>query len=159
MAGRLEPPPGALALAGGLVGVFRTVVQVPVLSVLDAREHVPLRSPRAFELIRADDSWDGGPPLEELAAALLGRVRVAPPLHQGVEDVAILIHGAPEVVAFTVERQKYFIERPLVARLGAPPAQLMGVCVSKLPTPVPHGFVRQGDTAFGHQRFDIARAE
>jgi hypothetical protein len=109
VAGRLEPPHGAFALAGGLVGVFRTVVQVSVLSVLYVREYVPLRSPIAFELIRDDDSWDVGQPLEELAEELLCSVLVAPPLHQDVEDVAILIHGAPEVVAFTVDRQTHFI--------------------------------------------------
>jgi hypothetical protein len=87
VAGSLEPPHGAFAWAGGLVGVFRTVVQVSVLSVLYAREHVPLRSPITFELIRDDDSWDVGQPLEELAEELLGRVLVAPPLHQDVEDV------------------------------------------------------------------------
>jgi hypothetical protein len=92
------------------MGVFRTVVQVSVLSVLYAREYVPLRSPIAFELIRDNDSWDVGQPLEELAEERLGRVLVAPPLHQDVEDVALLIHGAPEVVAFTVDSQHHFIE-------------------------------------------------
>jgi hypothetical protein len=109
VAGRLEPTHDAFTLAGGLVGVFRTAVQVSVLSVLYAREHVPLRSPIAFELIRDDDSWDVGQPLEELVEELLCSVLVAPPLHQDAEDIAILIHGAPEVVAFTVDRQKHFI--------------------------------------------------
>jgi hypothetical protein len=110
VAGGLEPSHGPFPLPRGLMGVFRTVVQVSVLSVLYAREYVPLRSPIAFELIRDDDSWDVGQPLEELAEERLGRVLVAPPLHQDVEDVALLIHGAPEVVAFTVDSQHHFIE-------------------------------------------------
>src|SRR4029434_2662582 len=41
-----------LTLAGRLMRVVRTVVQVSVLPVLDAREPLPLRSPIAGELIR-----------------------------------------------------------------------------------------------------------
>jgi putative ABC transport system substrate-binding protein len=39
-----------------------------------------------------DHAWDVRHPLEALAEALLGRLRVAPPLSEDVEDVVVLIH-------------------------------------------------------------------
>jgi hypothetical protein len=69
-----------LTLAGRLRRMVRTVVQVSVLPVLDAREPLPFRSPIACELIRDDDPRDGGQLRAKRAEARLCRVRVAPPL-------------------------------------------------------------------------------
>jgi hypothetical protein len=60
---RLEPPYGALPLARRLVGIFRTVVQIAMLPVLDTREHLPLGGTIAWQLIRDDDSRHIGQPL------------------------------------------------------------------------------------------------
>ncbi len=48
----LHPP---FPLAGRLVGVFRTVIQIAVLAVLHARQDLPLGRAIAFQLIRDDD--------------------------------------------------------------------------------------------------------
>ena len=48
----LHPP---FPLAGQLVGVFRTVIQIAMLAVLHARQDLPLRRAIAFQLIRDDD--------------------------------------------------------------------------------------------------------
>jgi|GEM_PF-1832679 len=98
--GGRAPLHAPLTLAGRLMRVVHTVVQVSVLPVLDAREHLPLRSPIACELIRDDDPRDGGQPCEERAEERLCRVRVAPLLYEDIEDVAVLIHGPPESVTF-----------------------------------------------------------
>ena len=45
---RLEPPQGALSLAGQLMRVFRTIVEVAVLAMFYTREILPLRSPIAL---------------------------------------------------------------------------------------------------------------
>jgi hypothetical protein len=47
-----------------------------------------------------------------------------------------LIHRPPQIVTLTVNREKAFIQMPLVARSGAPAPQLMGVCLAKLPAPL-----------------------
>ena len=45
---------------------------------------------------------------------------VAPALHQDIEDVVVLIHGPPEVIASTIDGQKRFVHVPLVTRPRAP---------------------------------------
>ena len=56
--GGLEPLHAPLPLAGGLVGVLRTVIEIPVLAVLNTRQNFPLRCAVAFEFISNDPPWD-----------------------------------------------------------------------------------------------------
>jgi hypothetical protein len=58
--GGLEPLHASLLLAPGLVGVFRTIVEVAMLPMLHARQHLPLRSPIALQLIRDNDAGHVG---------------------------------------------------------------------------------------------------
>ena len=75
---RLEPPHGALPLAGRLVGVFRPVVQIPVLPMFHARQDLAQGRPIAFQLIRNDHPRYIGPSLQELADESFRRVLVPP---------------------------------------------------------------------------------
>jgi hypothetical protein len=77
-------------------------------------------------------------------------------LHQDIKDIAVLVDGAPQVVAFAIDRQKDLIEVPLVARSGTSAAQLVGIRPPEHPAPIPHRLIRQNDTAFGHQLFDVS---
>jgi hypothetical protein len=52
---RLEALHPALPLAGGLVGILGAIVEVAVLAVFHARQHLPLRRLVAFKPIRAED--------------------------------------------------------------------------------------------------------
>ena len=155
----LEPSHDPFPLPRGLVGVFRTVVQVSVLSVLDAREHVPLRSPIAFELIRDDDSWDVGLPLEELAEELLGRVLVPPALYKNIEDIALLVHRPPQIVAGASDREEHLVQVPLVAGFGASMPESIGIPLTELAAPFADGFVGHHDPTGEQQLFDIAVAQ
>jgi hypothetical protein len=47
-------------------------------------------------------------------------------LRQDIEDVPLLIHGPPEIVPLTVNREKDLIQRPFIARSGTSTAQLSG---------------------------------
>jgi hypothetical protein len=52
--GRLEPLHPSFPLAGGLMGVFRTIVQVPVLPMFDTGQELAQGRPLTLELIRDD---------------------------------------------------------------------------------------------------------
>src|SRR5687768_14997990 len=111
----LHPP---FPLAGRLVGVFRTVIQIPVLAVLHARQDLPLGRPIAFELVRDDHPRHIPAALEQLAEEFLGRVLVPPTLDQDIQDMTVLIHRPPEIVACATNRQEYLIQVPLVPGLS-----------------------------------------
>jgi hypothetical protein len=149
----------ALPLAGRLVRVLRTVVEVPMLTVLDTREPLALRRAIALELLRHEPPGDVLTAFEELAEELLGRLLVAPPLHEDVEHYAVLIHRPPQRVPFLVDRDEHFVQMPLVTRPGTPATALIRILLPELPAPLAHGFVRHEDPTDEQQLFHIAVAE
>ena len=77
---------------------------------------------------------------------------VATALHENIEDIAILIHRPPEVMALAMYREEYLVQVPLVAWLGSPATPLIGVCLAKLPAPLADGFIGH-DGATDEQKF------
>src|SRR5262245_1623241 len=147
----LEPLHAIFSLACGAMGVFTAVVEVAALAVFHAGQDLALGCAVALELIRDDDPGHILEPLEQLAKELLGRLLIPPTLHQDVEHVIVLIDGAPQVMAFTIDGQEDFIEVPLVPWLGASTLQLIRVVLSKLQTPLADGLMGDVDTAFKEQ--------
>jgi hypothetical protein len=117
--------------------VFRTVVEIAVLPMLDTGQEFPLRCAIAFELVGDDHPWYVGQTLEQLPEEFLGGILVPPTLDKDIEDMAVLIHGPPEAVSLATDREEYLVEVPLVARSGGPPPELVGVLLAKFPGSVP----------------------
>src|SRR4030095_13856747 len=62
----------------------------------------------------------------------------------------VLIHGAPQVMALPIDRQKHLVEVPLVPWLGASTLQLNGVVLPQLQTHPPEGpFGQKIETLYG----------
>src|ERR687896_1621658 len=66
---------------------------------------------------------------------------------------------APEIMAFAGDGERDLIKMPLVSRVGPAAPQLIGIGLSELPTPIPHGFVGQDDPTLGHELFDVPVAQ
>src|SRR5688500_2814972 len=134
----LHPP---FPLAGRLVGVFRTVIQIAVLAVLHARQDLPLGRAIAFELVRDDHPRNVLAALEQLAEECLGCVLVPPSLDQDIQYMTVLIDRPPEIMALAADRERHLVQVPLIARPGTSTAQLIGVLLAKLATPFPDRLV------------------
>jgi hypothetical protein len=52
--GRFKPLHAPFPLAGRLVGVFGSIIQIAVLAVFDTGKQLPLRGAVALELVRAE---------------------------------------------------------------------------------------------------------
>jgi hypothetical protein len=154
-----KPLHALFALAGGLVGMLRTVVEVPMLAVLDPRQYLPLGRAIALELIRDDHPRDILTAFEELAEELLGRLLVPPSLHQDIEYHAILIHGPPQIVALFVDGDEHLIQMPFITRARTAPPQGIRIRLAKLATPLADRFVRHDDPPDKQELFDVAMAE
>ena len=84
MPGGLEPLHAPLPLAGGLMGVLRTVIEIPVLAMLYTWQDLALRRAIAFELLRDDDPRHVGQAFEEFAEKLLRRPLVPAALDENI---------------------------------------------------------------------------
>src|SRR5262245_24966422 len=139
--------------------VLRAVVKIPMLAMFHAREDLALGRAVALELIRDEHPWPVLQPLEQLAEKLLRRLLIAPALHQNIEDVIVLIHGAPQVMALAIDGQKDFVQMPLVTWLGASVLQLIGVILPKLQTPLADGLMGHVDAALEEEFLHVAVAQ
>jgi len=156
---RLQPLHPPLSLADGLMRVLRSVVQIAVLPMFDARKNLLLRRAIATQFIGHDDPWDVLAPFQELAKESLGGLFIAPALHENIEDISLLIHCPPERVALALDRQKHLIQTPLIAGARAPTMQLLRVRLTKLATLFADRLIRHHDTAGKQQLFNIPIAE
>jgi hypothetical protein len=93
---RLEAAHHLLVHPRWLVRVFRPVVQPLVLAVFDVQTEVPVWRRIAFELVGDQHPRRTSMLPEQLAHQALGRVPVAPALHQHVKHRAMLVHRGPQ---------------------------------------------------------------
>jgi hypothetical protein len=100
------------------------MVQGAVPPVFDAWQDLPLGGSVAFQLIGDDDPWNVLASFEALAEEFLHGRLISPALDENIQHMAVLVHGAPEVMPLTVDRQKHLVEVPLVAPPRAPATQL-----------------------------------
>jgi hypothetical protein len=61
-------------------------------------------------------------------------------LHENIPYVAILIHRAPEVMAFPMDGEEHFVQVPPVARPGPSMPELIHIRSAELAAPLPDGF-------------------
>ena len=73
--------------------------------------------------------------------------------------MAVLIDRPPEIMALTVDREKYLIEVPLIARPGTPTAQLIGVLLTKLAAPFTDGLISHHYTSLQPYFFHVTEAQ
>jgi hypothetical protein len=141
------------------MGVLSAVVKIPMLTVLDPRENLPLGRAIALECIGDDHAWNILTPFEELTEELLRRVRVPSPLHQDIEHISVLIHCTPQVVALFVDRDEHLIQMPCITRTGTAPTQSIRIGLAELPAPFADGFVRDDDAPGTQELFDVTVAQ
>ena len=80
-------------------------------------------------------------------------------LYEDVNQVTVLIHRAPEILALTVDRHEDLVQEPRISESTLSSLQLPSVVGAELPAPLPNSFVRHDDAAFGQQILDIPEAQ
>ena len=80
-------------------------------------------------------------------------------LHEEVDQVTVLVHRAPEILALTVDRDEDFVQEPCISESTLSALQSPRVIGTELPAPLPNGFVRHDNAPFGQQILDIPEAQ
>jgi 2-hydroxy-3-oxopropionate reductase len=80
-------------------------------------------------------------------------------LHQKDLNLALVIHGTPEIHPLAADPNDHLVEMPPGAWPRAPLAKLPGKCRSELEDPAAHGLVGDNDAALGHEVLDVAIAQ
>src|SRR5262245_50525307 len=105
MPGGFEALHPSLALTRRPMRVFTAVIGVATLTVFHAGQDLPFGRAVALQFVRDDDPRYVLTSFEQLVEELLGSLLVAPTLHQDVQNIVVLIHRPPQVMAFAIHRQ------------------------------------------------------
>ena len=98
-------------------------------------------------------------PLQEFPKESPRRTPVPAGLDEDVDQVTVLVHRAPEILALTVGRHEDFIQEPRIAESTLSSLQPPRVVGAERPAPLSHGFVRHDDSSLGQQILNIPEAQ
>lgn len=87
------------------------------------------------------------------------RLGIAPALNDQIQDLALVVHRAPEIHAPPADRADHFVQVPPRRRRWPPFPQAPGDQRTKLDRPAANGFVADLDSALSQQFLDIPKAQ
>ena len=70
-------------------------------------------------------------------------------LNENIDDVSVLVSGAPKVVALRVDGDKHLINVPIITQLTLTPFQRSPIARIELQAPAPNRLVGNFDATFG----------
>ena len=138
---------------------FGTIVRVVGCVMGDCGHDLPMCNTVAPQLVGHETRRFLSLPLQEFPKESPRRTPVPAGLDEEVDQVPVLVHGAPEILALTVDRDEDLVQKPRIAEATWSSLQPPGVVGAKLPAPLPNGFVRHDDASFGQQILDIPEAQ
>ena len=117
-----------------------------------------MRGAVAPKSIGDEAARDAPGPLEQESKEPGGCVAVPAGLEQDVDHVAVLVDGAPEVLALPANGHEEFVQVPSVAHGASAMAEAPRVGEAEGLAPLPDGFVRDEDATLREQVFDVTEA-
>ena len=88
-----------------------------------------------------------------------GSMAVSMLRYQNIDNISILIHCSPQVVARASDGNECLIDVPDISEPSLFSAQRSCIDRPKFDAPISNCLIRDGDTTFGKQIFNIAKAE
>ena len=141
------------------MGGFGPIVRVAGRVVGDRRHDVVMSDTVAAQLVGHETTRFLSLAPQESPKEPPRRTPVSTRLDENVDQVAVLIHRAPEILALTIDRHEDFVQEPRIAESTLPALQAPRVVRAELPAPLPNRFVRDDDASFRQQIFDIPEAQ
>jgi hypothetical protein len=118
---------------------------------MEVGHDVPMGDTVATQLVGHETRWFLSRTLQEFPKESARRPPIPAGLDEEVDQVTVLIHGAPQILTLTVDRDEDFVQEPRIAEATLSALQPPGVIGAELPAPLPNGFVRHDDASFGQQ--------
>ena len=88
-----------------------------MLTMFHSRHDVAFSRRITLEFVRDQNAGRIAQSFEQLTEKVLGRMPVAPVLHQDIERVTVLVNFPPQVMMLSFDGQYHLVEMPLVTAL------------------------------------------
>jgi hypothetical protein len=89
----------------------------------------------------------------------LGSRAISPLLHQNVQENAMLVDRAPQIMQNTADADEHLVQVPRISRAQPAPVQPSGEVAAEFRAPEPNALVAHDDAAFGKNQLDVTQAE
>jgi hypothetical protein len=96
---------------------------------------------------------------QQSAKKPLGCTLIAARLQKNIDDITILIHGPPKILLLAVDSDEEFVQTPGITEASQFLLKTSGIVGPEFRTPLPDGFVKNNDSAFGQKIFHITEAQ
>jgi hypothetical protein len=140
-------------------GSFQRGYQTLVRAALDAGHDRALCGGVGTELVGDDALWPTALFVQPSRQQARGGLCLAADMDDLVENVTVLIEGAPEVALPAIDGDDDFIETPNIPRARRLAFQATGIVGPELQRPAPDCFVGDDDAAFEQHFLDQAQTE
>jgi hypothetical protein len=157
--GRLEPLHLALSSAHGLMGILDAIVLSEALLMRAGQPQLSESRPVRTQLVGDQQFRREAMLFEQLAHQPQRRALVAVALNKHIEDLAFVIHGAPQIHPFIGDPNYHFVQMPSVARAWAAPPQPAGDDRAEFEHPAPHRFIGDVEPTLCQKFLDVAIAQ
>jgi hypothetical protein len=141
------------------MGVLGAIVLPEPLLMRAGQAKVPERRSVGAELVSRQQFRREAQFAEELTHQSERRAFVASPLHQHIEDFALMIDGAPQVHPPAGDPQDHLIKVPSIARAWARPPQVLRNHRTEFQHPAPHTLIRDLKSTLRQEILDVAVAQ
>jgi hypothetical protein len=155
----LKPAHLPFLLTRMFMGYFGSVVRVFVRTMDHGWHHFSPRGPIAGELVGRDVDRQRSLPLQQLTKEAFGGTFVLALLQQDIQNITILVDCSPEGSALALNGHGDLIEIPEIAECSTGLSDPSCVVGPKLPTPLPHRFVRHDNSTLGKKVLDISKTQ
>ena len=113
----------------------------------------------ASKLVGNELPWWAPLVFQNLAEEALSGSAVSVACDQNIQDVAVLVHRSPKIMAFAADGDEHFVHVPDVAEPALSPPQSTSIRWPKLAAPESNGFVGNGDATLHEKVPGIAKAQ
>jgi hypothetical protein len=156
---RFESPHLPFPLAGWLMRGFDSIVGKSIHTVSHVAEDVSDGSGVASQFVGNDPQRFGALTTQESSKESLCSALITLRLDQDVDDVAVLIHGSPQILLSAVDSNEDLIQVPVVAQSSLSSLQFASIVRTELLTPLPDRLIGHDDSALGEEILDISEAQ
>ena len=113
----------------------------------------------ALQLVGDDPEWLLALTAQQSAKEPLGCTLIAARLQQNIDDITVLIHGAPKILLLAVDSDEKFVQIPGITEASLFLLKTSGIVGAEFPAPLSDGLVGNNDSAFGQKIFHITEAQ
>jgi hypothetical protein len=147
--GRFESP--HLPLVGWLMRGFEPIVGKSIHTVSHVAEDASYGSGIASQFVGNDPQRFGALTTQESSKESLCSALITLRLDQDVDDVAVLIHGSPQILLSAIDSNEDLIQVPVVAQSSLSSLQFPSIVRTELLTPLPDRLIGHDDSTLGKE--------